>query len=622
MKKVLKKSLAIVTAATLTASVGITSFASTFSDVTDTTYPWAIEAIESMAKEGIIKGYEDGSFAPAKTVSKLESLVLVSRILGMNDEANKDLVTAAWDVYCDTIEDYDLSFGSQEIAYLLMKGVINKSELDDYISKANRDDGLKRYEVAILLTKALDAENSIDSEIISKLTYTDNSDIPANAKKYVAYVSENNLMQGMDGNKFAPNETVTRAQAAVVLFKLQYKTKYTFKSGNVTYFDQTTRNIKINTTDGESLSHYITSSTILRHNGELINVNDIQKNYNALVTYKDKVLYAIDFSDALVDDVVYGSFVGASSTTKGDTINIYKLGETDTDIQTTNKTSYKMSKNCVITYNGNTCSLQSLKQGYYVKLTIKQNEVTVIEAQSKTSTVTGRVDSVSIDPVLTISIEENGGGISAYLLSSSVTVKKNGKTASARDIVAGDSITATLNYGRISSITATSKSTTKTGTIKEVIISKNPRITLVSGNEELTFAVTNDAEIKVGGKEGTFYDLRVGASASVKMDSDTVVSIETVNNDTVMTIDGTVTLVNASYGLIQVEYVDSLTGETKTESIFVKDNASIVGYETQKTIKLSALTVGSRVTVTGTTKSGVFEAGAVVVISAASANGK
>ena len=59
-----------------------------FPDVPADKYSWAVEAINSMADVGIIKGYEDGSFQPEKSISKLEGLVLVARVLGCNASEN------------------------------------------------------------------------------------------------------------------------------------------------------------------------------------------------------------------------------------------------------------------------------------------------------------------------------------------------------------------------------------------------------------------------------------------------------------------------------------------------------------------------------------------------------
>lgn len=614
MKKQTKKAFAVITAAALSVTMSISAFAAKFPDVTEKTYPWAVEAIESMADEGIIKGYEDGSFNPAKTVSKLESLVLISRILGVNNEKTSRITEAAWDVYGEDIAEYELPYGKDEIAYLLGKNVISVDELEEYIDAAHRDDALKRYEVAILLTKAMDAEAALKAELATGLEYADTSDIPANAKKYVAYVSDQELMQGMEDNKFAPNDTVTRAQAAVVLHKLKNTTDYEFKTGIVSAVDQTTRQIKIKEAEDSVLSHYITADTIVRYNGTVIGINDISVGYDAVVTYKSGKLYSVDFTDALIDDVIKGAFSGsANSTAKGTTVTINVIGENDTQIPI-EKTTFKLSDECVITYNNNTCSLASIKAGSYVKLTVKEGLVTVLEAQNKENTFSGRVDEVILEPVYKLRIEANGGEIDEYLLNSEVKVTRNGKTVSVREVLAGDTVSVTTSYGIIKSLVATSRASAKTGIIKEVIISSTPKLTLTYDGVDTTYYVTTDAEITLSGVKSTFYDLRVGQATTIKLDSDTVVAIESAASDEVVTWSGTVTLVNSSYGLIQLEFTDAVTGQTRTESVFVKDKATIVDYATQKTKKLSAVTAGMKVNVTGTMQTGLFEANTVIII--------
>lgn len=614
MKKQTKKAFAVITAAALSVTMSISAFAAKFPDVTEKTYPWAVEAIESMADEGIIKGYEDGSFNPAKTVSKLESLVLISRILGVNNEKTSRITEAAWDVFGEDIAEYELPYGKDEIAYLLGKNVLSVDELEEYIDAAHRDDALKRYEVAILLTKAMDAEASLKAELAGELEYADTSDIPANAKKYVAYVSSQDLMQGMEDNKFAPNDTVTRAQAAVVLYKFQQITDYEFKTGIVSAVDQTTRQIKIKEAEDSILSHYITTDTIVRYNGTVIGINDISVGYDAVVTYKAGKLYSVDFTDALIDDVIKGAFSGsANSTAKGNTVTINVIGENDTQIPT-EKTTFKLSDECVITYNNNTCSLASIKAGSYVKLTVKEGIVTVLEAQNKENTFSGRVDEVILEPVYKLRIEANGGEVDEYLLNSEVKVTRNGKTVSVREVLAGDTVSVTTSYGIIKSLVATSRASAKTGIIKEVIISSTPKLTLTYDGVDTTYYVTTDAEITLSGVKSTFYDLRVGQATTIKLDSDTVVAIESAASDEVVTWAGTVTLVNSSYGLIQLEFVDAATGQTRTESVFVKDKATIVDYATQKTKKLSAVTAGMKVNVTGTMQTGLFEANTVIII--------
>jgi len=92
------KLMSLVLAMVMVLSTFTMSFASTFADVTES-YAWASEAIESMASEKIILGYEDGTFRPEKTVSKLESLVLAARVLGVNDDANDDFISTVYDKF-------------------------------------------------------------------------------------------------------------------------------------------------------------------------------------------------------------------------------------------------------------------------------------------------------------------------------------------------------------------------------------------------------------------------------------------------------------------------------------------------------------------------------------------
>ena len=158
MKKGILKTL--ITVVVAVSMVVCTAYAA-FPDVNATKYSWAVEAINSMADAGIIKGYEDGTFNPEKSVSKLEGLVLIARILGCNDDANALIVSEANEIYSDIIGQYKVNFGESELCYLLVKGVLTQNEIDEYLTGGGAADGLKRYEVATLLTKALDGDKDL-----------------------------------------------------------------------------------------------------------------------------------------------------------------------------------------------------------------------------------------------------------------------------------------------------------------------------------------------------------------------------------------------------------------------------------------------------------------------------
>ena len=58
------------------------TFAATFKDVPDT--HWAYSYIEDMSKQGVINGYPDGTFKPRETLTYLETMQLLSKLLNMS----------------------------------------------------------------------------------------------------------------------------------------------------------------------------------------------------------------------------------------------------------------------------------------------------------------------------------------------------------------------------------------------------------------------------------------------------------------------------------------------------------------------------------------------------------
>ena len=238
----------------------------------------------------------------------------------------------------------------------------------------------------------------------------------------------------------------------------------------------------------------------------------------------------------------------------------------------------------------------------------------MITGLSKTTTVSGRVADIQITPVCKMTLELTDGTEEEYIFADEVTVTKNGSKAELSEVLSGDTVAITTTYGRVSKIVATSKTQEKSGVIKEVIISATPKITMKIGEETVTYKVTNDCKFVIPGKpQAGFYDLRAGVAATVEIESDTVVAIETDVADGVTQITGTVLSVNTSYGVIQVTYVDSVSGTTVTEPIFVKNKATIIDIATGSTLKISAVNTGAKVTAFGSRNSGIFEATTVNV---------
>ena len=611
----LKKVISLAAAAAICSTMAYTTaFAAKFADVTDANYGWAVEAVDSMAADKIILGYEDGTFRPANTVTKLESLVLAARILGVNDSENKELIDVFTEKYGADIEKYDIAYGSNELAYLLGKNIISTSELADYIGSTNASQGLKRYELAVLLTKAMGAEETVKKNLASVLSYSDESSIPSFAKKYVEYVTEQGLMQGMSATEFSPNTEVTRAQMAVVLYKLKNNAGFEKFSAIVTNVDSLLGVIKLKGKDDEPYGYTVKDDVALRFEGEKITLDDVSIGYECVITTKKASLFSIDFITPDVEESFRGSIssIKNNSKTGTSTIKFNKfLDSGDKEV-----VEYTTAENVNVTYEGEKSTVTALKSGDYAEITLKKGKITLIAAKPKTETVKGTVKEIyTSDLGVYVKLTDVDDKEVSYIAGSDITVNKNGTASAAlSEVRTGDSVSMTLEYGFITKIIATSKTSNTNGFIEEINISASPSVKIKLNGESKTYPLSSDVVITVNGTSGTIYDLRLSTTAKITLESDTIVKIDTSPIETITQITGTVDLVNASYGLVQMTYYDAVTAQNITQSVFVGKATKIINNSTGKEATLKTITSGMSVTAIGSVKSGVFEATTIIVL--------
>ncbi len=600
--------LAMVIALTLVCAAFTVVSAKGFADVSASKYAWCVNEISAMADDGIISGYTDGTFKPENTVTKLEALALVARVLGSREEINASLVEKAKDIYQEKIDDYSLSFGDDEICYLLFKGILFEDELDDYLAGGAANEGMKRYEVAVLLTKGMGAEQEVKDKVTAVLDYTDTLQIPTNARKYVEYVTKQGLMQGMGDNTFAPLNNVTRAQAALVLYKLQDLTETDMFKGIVASYDQATRTIRFKLEDNTNKAYTVLPKSVtLRCDGDVIVPDAIKVGWEAVVTTKDDMLHIVDFLVAQSDGLISGKLVSVAKTTDATTLKVEDLASTDKNV-----VSYKTADNVAITYNGEEGKLTDLAVGDYVKLTVKNNRITVINAEEAKKTIRGTITAIDLTNGVSITVKSNDVE-ETYPVATNVKVAKNADSATMTDVLVGDKATIKLEYNIIISIDATSTTTSDTGIIQSINISQTPTIVIKIGTQTYEYPVARNAKILLDGEEGTIYDLRINTNASITLESDSIVKIDTTPIAEDTDVQGQVVSVNVSYNLIQVKYMDAQSGTENVEQVFVKNGARIISTNSSTDKKLKDVEVGQTITAMGSRSSGVFEATTIII---------
>ncbi|MBR2916661.1 MAG: S-layer homology domain-containing protein [Clostridia bacterium] len=588
----------VICIAVLTASLMVS--AADFSDVKG---HWSEEYVNAMVKEGYIKGYEDGTFRPDKTITNTEALILLSRMLGVDDADYKAIVDDALEAHSGTLSKYSTDY-KEEMAYLLYRGVIDKADLDTYISSANKNKTLLRYQCAILLTKLLGADEEVKNSVFISSSYSDTAEIPSDARPYVEYVRDAKIMEGMGVDSygdpiFGPNESVTRGQMAKMLSSLIEELDISLISGSVTEVDDFEETVTV-----KSKAYAIEEDTIIKLDGENADIDDIKAGMAAqVIIVRNKVSMISVSAGEAEDEPIRGIIASVTSGQEGKEIII-------SDIEnSSSRTTYEVAEDVVVVIEKAEDLFSKLKSNQYVELTVEDDVVVKIEVLSKNITVAGTLVSKDItSKVSSVTVSDTKGNKTTYICSEDgVEITRNGKTVKLSDLIAGDSVSLKLTYHRVTKITAESKSQSSSGTIKSITHTESGSYLEIKEKENTTkYSISNDAIIKVDGAEATAYDLRPGSAINFRAESTLLTKIETTKAASSSSIEGTVTSVQSSHDLLFVD-------DGEDEITIGVNSSTTIKKASGATVKLSAIATGSKVTVLGSNATGMFIATVIVV---------
>lgn len=184
---------------------------------------WAYDAAMRMADQGVILGTGNGEFSPTVKVSVAQFLTLVGRAVFTEED-----LAAVEDYYFESLNitrDSDCWYGPYAAA-------ANKAywiNLAHGISKKNLEAEITRYDMAVILTRAVCVnydglgfglgEKEIDTTVIKDYDSIPDA-YPYIYKNYVAQAYAYGLIQGDENGNFNGEDTMTRAEVAVVMDRL------------------------------------------------------------------------------------------------------------------------------------------------------------------------------------------------------------------------------------------------------------------------------------------------------------------------------------------------------------------------------------------------------------------
>lgn len=177
-----------------------------FSDLSDV--EWAKEAIEALSKKNIINGTAPGVFEPNSNITREQIVKIILLSIGKEIENAEcpfeDVDDNLW--YAPYVKD----------GY--KKGIINGISDSEFGTGRN----LTRQDLAVIVVRAAEIAG-IKLAAAEKSDFADSGSIAEYAKNAVDILSAMNVINGKDGNVFAPGDFCTRAEAAKIIYNLFFK---------------------------------------------------------------------------------------------------------------------------------------------------------------------------------------------------------------------------------------------------------------------------------------------------------------------------------------------------------------------------------------------------------------
>ncbi|WP_337103496.1 endo-1,4-beta-xylanase [Paenibacillus sp. YIM B09110] len=167
-------------------------------------YVWAQPAIEALAARDIIKGTSSTVYSPAANIKRADFLLLLVRALELKSDGESAFADVAATAYY-----YD--------AVRIAKGLgIAKG---DGNGRFNPNAPITRQEMMVLTARALEAAGQRINSEGSLASFSDAAEVADYARESAAALVASGIVNGI-GGALEPGGLLTRAQAAVILYRL------------------------------------------------------------------------------------------------------------------------------------------------------------------------------------------------------------------------------------------------------------------------------------------------------------------------------------------------------------------------------------------------------------------
>ncbi len=259
---------------------------------------------------------------------------------------------------------------------------------------------------------------------------------------------------------------------------------------------------------GGKLHVYDGSDTIIKRDGETLDLSDVNKGMDVTVHDDDGELVKLVINKQF--DKTEGKYEAKSDalTDEDGEYRVITIATND------GKKYFKAYDSAVIVKDGETAELDDLELGDRLHMNVEGFMVREVEAYSKKTVVSGVLNrTTDFKKGSSISVQLEKGSYIDQILESDIEVKSSGE-----GVRKGDIVNVTLEYGKVVLVEATGISSELSGVITSILISKTPEITIQTGDGVTkTIQLKEDMEyVLQGGDSGDIYDLRLDQSVTLK----------------------------------------------------------------------------------------------------------
>lgn len=214
----------------------------------------------------------------------------------------------------------------------------------------------------------------------------------------------------------------------------------------------------------------VSQSAAITYNGELKTVAQIEAGWYVTAMISNNMVVQLDAypgsvtTEGTLTSIKYGATTVLQVTQNDETVLTYNLDITQ--LPTINR-------------SGKTSSIDQLRTGDEVVLTVRYNEITRIDATPQTANLTGVVSGISQSLTgATLDVQLSNGDTASYNVGEGVSVTQNGQASSLNALKPGHTVAMVVNGDEVASIeitAAAASSTQLSGTVLTVNTSSNPR---------------------------------------------------------------------------------------------------------------------------------------------------